>query len=79
MARTTLDIDTPVLKELKRLQRSEGKSLGRLVSDLLGEALAGRRQESTPRELVWTAQDMGALVDIRDKAALHAALDERDS
>ena len=79
MARTTLDIDTPVLKELKRLQRSEGKSLGRLVSDLLSEALAGRKQDSTPRELVWTAQDMGALVDIRDKAALHAALDERDS
>jgi hypothetical protein len=79
MARTTLDIDTPVLKELKRLQRSEAKSLGRLVSDLLSEALAGRKQDSTPCELVWTTRDMGALVDIRDKAALHAALDERDS
>jgi hypothetical protein len=32
--RTTLDIDDPVLKEIKRLQRREGKSLGRLVSDL---------------------------------------------
>jgi hypothetical protein len=27
--RTTVDIDTPVLSELKQLQRKEGKSLGR--------------------------------------------------
>ena len=27
--RTTLDIDDPVLRELKRLQAKEGKSLGR--------------------------------------------------
>ena len=37
--RTTLDIDDPVLRELKRLQTKEGKSLGRLVSDLLARAL----------------------------------------
>ena len=33
--RTTLDIDGPILRELKKLQIKEGKSLGRLVSDLL--------------------------------------------
>ena len=32
--RTTIDIDDPIFKELKRLQRREGKSLGRLVSDM---------------------------------------------
>ena len=37
--RTTLDIDDPVLRELKRRQAREGKSLGRLVSDLLARAL----------------------------------------
>ncbi|KAB2867691.1 MAG: antitoxin, partial [Burkholderiaceae bacterium] len=37
--RTTIDIDDPILKDLKRLQRREGKSLGRLVSDLLAQAL----------------------------------------
>ncbi|MEZ5727162.1 MAG: hypothetical protein R3E48_03590 [Burkholderiaceae bacterium] len=36
--RTTIDIDDPILKDLKRLQRREGKSLGRLVSDLLAQA-----------------------------------------
>ena len=75
MARTTVDIDTPVLQEIKRLQRAEGKSLGRLVSDLLSEALAGRTSNSVVRELQWTVQDMRALVDIGDKDALHAALD----
>lgn len=79
MARTTLDIDTPVLQELKRLQQTERKSLGRLVSDLLCEALGNRRQPSGPRELLWRAQDMGARVDIGDKEALHAALDNEDS
>ena len=61
------------------MQSIEGKSLGRLLSDLLSEALAARRQNTAAQELNWTTQDMGALVDIRDKAALHAALDERDS
>jgi len=37
--RTTLDIDGPILSELKALQEQEGKSLGRLVSDLLARAL----------------------------------------
>lgn len=37
--RTTLDIDDPVLHELKRLRAKEGKSLSRLASDLLARAL----------------------------------------
>jgi hypothetical protein len=41
--RTTLDIDDPILRDLKRLQQREGKSLGRLVSDLLAQSLAAQR------------------------------------
>ena len=78
MARTTVDIDTPILQELKRLQRTEGKTLGRLVSDLLSDALAGRRRGSPAPELTWTAQDMRALLDLADKEAVHAALDSND-
>jgi len=37
--RTTIDIDDPILKEVKRLQAQQGKSLGRLVSDLLAQSL----------------------------------------
>jgi hypothetical protein len=33
--RTTVDIDDPILEEVKRLRTVEGKSLGRLISDLL--------------------------------------------
>ena len=38
MPRTTLNIDEPILQELKRLQKEEKKSLGGLVSDLLAWA-----------------------------------------
>jgi hypothetical protein len=75
--RTTIDIDDPILKELKRLQRREGKSLGRLVSDLLAQSLA-RVPEPTPaaHRFEWIARSMEARVDLADK---HAVLDAMDS
>lgn len=77
MVRTTIDIDTPILKDLKRLQKRERKSLGRLVSDLLAEALARYRSGSLEdRELQWRSQRMNALIDIADKEAVYAALDD---
>ena len=77
MARTTIDIDTPILKDLKRLQKREGKSLGRLVSDLLAEALSRYRSGSLEdRELQWRSQRMNPLIDIADKEAVYAALDD---
>ena len=77
MARTTINIDTPILKDLKRLQKREGKSLGRLVSDLLAEALARYRSGSLEdRELQWRSQRMNPLIDIADKEAVYAALDD---
>ena len=76
MARTTLDIDTPLLKDLKRLQRSEKKSLGRLVSDLLAQALAARRRARRPAPVFgWVSQDMTSKVDIADRDALYDVLD----
>ena len=78
MPRTTIDIDAPVMRDLKRLQRRERKSLGRLVSDLLAQAL-GRQESrrSTPPEFAWTARRMQARVDLADKDAVHAILDRR--
>jgi hypothetical protein len=73
MTRTTIDIDASVLSELKRRQRSEKRPLGELASELLADALAGRAAEREP--LVWTAQPMGARVDIDDKDALRRALE----
>jgi hypothetical protein len=73
--RTTLDIDDPILKEVKALHEREGRSMGAIVSELLAEALA-RRHASRPRPAFrWTARDMRALVDLSDKEAVYAALD----
>jgi hypothetical protein len=75
--RTTIDIDEPIMRDLKRLQRREGKSLGRLVSDLLAQSLASQRAaQPAPIPFQWTSQAMGARVDLRDKDALLDALDE---
>lgn len=76
--RTTLDIDTPVLDELKRLQKrqSERKSLGSLVSELLTEALARREREVKEAPgFRWLSKPMKARVDLEDKDALYAELD----
>jgi hypothetical protein len=75
--RTTIDIDDPIMRDLKRLQRREGKSLGRLVSDLLAQSLAAHRTEQpAPEPFRWASQAMRPLIDLRDKDALLDALDE---
>ena len=75
--RTTVDIDDPILQEVKALQKKQGKSLGRLISDLLARALHQERrsakQEPTPP--AWTSRGMGARIDPADKEALYAAMD----
>ena len=76
--RTTLNIDSPVLAELKRLRQGTNKPLGQLVSELLTEALA-RRQNEVAEGLTfeWISQAMGARVDLEDKDALYAELDRK--
>ena len=76
--RTTIDIDDPILKDLKRLQRREGKSLGRLVSDLLALALSTQQRSSQPVVPVfkWISRSMNARVDLADKHALLDAMDD---
>jgi hypothetical protein len=78
MARIRLNIDDPVLKDLKRLQREEGKPLGRLVSDLLAEAIRARRDEAPePPPFSWHSREMNARVDLADKEALWSVLDQK--
>jgi hypothetical protein len=78
MARTTLDIDTPLLRELKELQKKEGRSLGRIVSQLLAEALAHRKTSRRGPPFAWTIRPMGARVDLSDKDAVYRILDGDD-
>ncbi len=79
MSRTTVDIDTPVLREVKALQKKEKRSLGKIISQLLAEALARRRTAKPPKKLEWVSRPMRALVDLSDREAVYAALDQEDS
>ena len=76
--RTTLDIEGPVLKELREVQKREGGTLGALVSRLLAQALAGRNRLKKAPVFRWTARPLGALVDLADKEAVYAILDRPD-
>ncbi len=78
MARTTVDIETPVLKEIRRLSKEQNISMGRLISGLLAEAIARRKAGSKSRPFRWVSQPMRPLLDIADKEALHAALNGKD-
>jgi hypothetical protein len=73
--RTTLDIDAPILKEVKAIREREGRSIGAIVSELLAEALARRHRSRVRPSFRWTARPMKSLVDLTDKEAVYAALD----
>ena len=77
--RTTIDIATPILSELKALQKKVGGTLGELVSGLLAEGLATRGSERTDQALEWISQPMHARVDLADKEAVYAVLDDKGS
>lgn len=77
MARTTLNIDASVLRELKERSRAEHKSAGELASELLAAALHRDRTEiEPPKPFVMPTYDMGVpLVDLDDKEAVRLALE----
>ena len=72
-----MDIDTPVLKDLKRIQRKEGKSLGRLISDLLAQSIGERKSVKSPaKPAQWISKAMGARIDLADPEALFSAMEQ---
>ena len=76
--RTTLDLASPVLEELKSLRDKEGGSLGSLASRLLAEALTAKRALAPAApEFRWESQSMSAKVNLADKEAVYRALDGR--
>lgn len=78
--RTTIDLDEPLLRDLKRIQKVEGKSLGRLVSELIAQALSARKSRANVRaSFQWTSRPMGARVDLADKEAVHALLNRDEA
>ena len=78
MPRTTIDLDPTILRQLKTRQRREGKTMGRLVSELLSTAMQADEEEPRPRALLaWSSRPMRALVDLDDPEAVRRALDAR--
>ncbi len=72
--RITLDIDGPILLDLKRLKKKEGKSMGRLVSDLLAQALKGNAASVTTAPPTWIAKRMGARINLESVKDLHSGV-----
>lgn len=80
MPRTTVDLEAPLLENLKALGHREGLSLGKVISELVAEALAHRRAQAgrEPPPFEWIAKPLGARIDVADKEALWAILEEED-
>ena len=74
--RTTIDLDGPILRHLKHLQKEENKTLGQLVSELVAGGLAARKAGKERRRFKWISRPMGARVDLRDKDAVFRSLDQ---
>ncbi len=73
MTRTTADIDPGVLRELKLKAQREGKSLGTVISEIAASALKGEPARGSS-DLDF--RPMHSRVDLADKEALRAALDD---
>lgn len=73
--RTTVDIDDPILREIKAIRQREGHSMGAVISELLADALAHRRARPARPAFRWVSRPMNALVDLADKDAVYAVLD----
>jgi hypothetical protein len=74
MARTTLDLDPSVLRELRERGAREGKSMGQVASELLAGALADAPAD--PPRFSWISRRMEALVDLEDDEAVRRAMDD---
>jgi hypothetical protein len=77
MTRTTIDLDPTILRQLRARQHREGKTLGRLVSELLSTAMQADGEPRPPALLAWSSRPMRALVDLDDPEAVRRALDAR--
>ncbi len=80
MARTTIDIDTPILEEIRAIQQREKRAMGKIISQLLTEALAYRKSPTkTSPDFQWFCQPMNALVDLSDNHALYAIVNNESN
>lgn len=74
-----MDIDDPILREVKAIHEKEGRSMGAVISELLADALARRRKRAERPSFRWNSRPMKARVDLADKQTVYAALDAEQS
>jgi hypothetical protein len=75
MARTTLNLDPSVMRELRARSKEERRSIGEVASQLLARALR-EKPTAKPKSFNWVSRSLGApAVDLEDKDALHALMD----
>ena len=78
--RTTVNIDDRILMDLKKIQRQEKQSLGRLISNLLAQALGERQSVKRPIQTTrWISKPMGVRVDLADREAVYQAMEQGTS
>ena len=77
MPRTTFDLDATVLADLRRRAAAEGKSMGRVASELLAVCLHDEPTREQP-PLKWARKDLGLKVDLEDKDAVWRILDAEE-
>ena len=78
--RTTVNIDDRILMDLKKIQRQEKQSLGRLISNLLAQALGERQSVKRPiQKARWISKPMGVRVDLADREAVYQAMEQGTS
>lgn len=71
MARTTVNIEDPLLRELKSLSKAENLSLAEIVSETIALGLAARKRAKKASPVFrWVSQSLEPLVDMRDKDCL---------
>lgn len=75
--RTTLNIDEPVMVEVKREAARRGIAMSALVELALRKELRAASLPATPLAPLPTFDSGGELVDVADRDALYAAMEGR--
>lgn len=75
MAKTTLNIDDKVMRELKREAARQGKTMSELVETALRQLLQPKRQQQKKLPPLPKFRGGAYLVDIADRNALYEAME----
>ncbi len=76
--KTTLELEAPVYRKLKALAGKEGKTLKKLMDELIILGLKGK-EASRHAKFIWPgAIDLSPKIDITDKEQVNNILDRQD-